>query len=620
MKRRHASAPAGRTAATRALGADPTVPLTGEARTKRLGPSPSQPEPELVLDRYRLESRLGAGGFGVVWLAWDVRLEREVAVKVVPHEAGPRAPVRAEREALVAAKLNHPGIVGLYEFGSDDEAVYIVSELVRGRTLWELERERVLSDRDVGRIGLALCDALDHAHQRGVIHRDVKPGNVIVIAEPAAGAGFAKLADFGVAHLASGDALTRTGDVVGTLAYMAPEQAEGARVSPAADVYALALTLYEAWTGKNPVRGTGAAATARRLGQPLPSIRTERRDLSPALAEAIDGALDPDPERRPPLRALRHALEDADDDLSDEGGLVEPETLERLGLARARGELGVWPASFVRAAGGLAAGGLVFAGLTQLAEWPEVSPGLLAATAALLVALLPRIGWLVSAVALCSWLAIGPGLPGTALVLVVALAPVPLMLPRAGPLWSVPALAPLLGLVGLAPAFVALAGLASTVPRRIGLAVSGFLWLVVAEVLTGETLLFGLADGTSARDTWEGSVTDAAADALYPLVSTPALAPAVVWALFAFALPFLVRGRSLAVDLAGAAIWAAGLAACQAVLFGLMDGYVESPDARGATAGAVVGAIFAITAAGAGIAPRPRAEATAESVGWPAAE
>ena len=111
MKRRHASAPAGRTAATRALGADPTVPLTGEARTKRLGPGPAAREPELVLDRYRLESRLGAGGFGVVWLAWDVRLEREVAVKVVPHEAGPRAPVRAEREALVAAKLNRPGVV-----------------------------------------------------------------------------------------------------------------------------------------------------------------------------------------------------------------------------------------------------------------------------------------------------------------------------------------------------------------------------------------------------------------------------------------------------------------------------------------------------------------------------
>ena len=117
-----------------------------------------------------------------------------------------------------------------------------------------------------------LCDALEHAHARGVVHRDVKPQNVMVVAEPAAGAGFAKLADFGVAHVASGDPLTHTGDVIGTLAYMAPEQAEGGPVTPASDVYSLALTLYEAWTGTNPVRGGGLAATARRLGRPLPSL------------------------------------------------------------------------------------------------------------------------------------------------------------------------------------------------------------------------------------------------------------------------------------------------------------------------------------------------------------
>src|SRR5213076_39203 len=121
-------------------------------------------------------------------------------------------------------------------------------------------------DRDVARIGAELCDGLTHAHQRGVVHRDVKPQNVMVVAEPAAGAGFAKLADFGVAHLAGDEPLTRTGDVVGTLAYMAPEQAEGARVTWEADVYSLALTLYEAWTGVNPVRAASPMGTARRLG------------------------------------------------------------------------------------------------------------------------------------------------------------------------------------------------------------------------------------------------------------------------------------------------------------------------------------------------------------------
>jgi serine/threonine protein kinase len=215
----------------------------------------------VVLGRYRLERRLGAGGFGVVWQAFDERLEREVAVKIVPRDAGGE---RVEREARAAARLGHPGIVALYELAADERDVYLVSELVRGSTMAELMAAGVLSDRDVARIGAALCDALDHAHARGVIHRDVKPQNVMVVAEPAAGAGFAKLTDFGVAHVASDDRLTRTGDVVGTLAYMAPEQAEGRSVSPAGDVYSLALTLYESWTGTNPVRAASPAATARR--------------------------------------------------------------------------------------------------------------------------------------------------------------------------------------------------------------------------------------------------------------------------------------------------------------------------------------------------------------------
>src|SRR3954468_11959819 len=267
------------------------------ARTRRFRAGEGGAPRKLVLDRYRLERRLGAGGFGVVWLAFDEKLEREVAVKVVPRDIpGEPIPQRAAREARVAARLNHPGIVALYELAADDEAVYLVSELVPGRNLAELIRHGALSDRDVARIGVALCEALAHAHQRKVVHRDVKPQNVLVVADPAAGAGFAKLADFGVAHLASGDPLTRTGDVVGTLAYMAPEQAEGERVTGAADVYSLALTLYEAWTGSNPVRASSPMGTARRLGSPLPPLRSRRKDLPDGLARAIDSALDPDPD------------------------------------------------------------------------------------------------------------------------------------------------------------------------------------------------------------------------------------------------------------------------------------------------------------------------------------
>src|SRR5439155_21632478 len=214
---------------------------------------------------------------------------------------------RGGREARVAARLNHPSVVAMYELGADEHNLYLVSELVDGRTLAELIAEDALSDRDVARMGAALCDGLTHAHQRGMIHRDVKPQNVMVVAEPAAGAGFAKLTDFGVAHLAE-SVLTKTGDVVGTLAYTAPEQAEGERITEAVDVYALALTLYEGWTGSNPVKARGPAATARNLGRSLPRLRSRRRDLPERLCQAIDAALDPRPDRRPSLEVVRHSV------------------------------------------------------------------------------------------------------------------------------------------------------------------------------------------------------------------------------------------------------------------------------------------------------------------------
>src|SRR3954452_11018527 len=408
-----------------------SAPHPVDAATAAL-PRPSDlderhPPRELVLGRYRLERRIGAGGFGVVWLAFDEKLEREVAVKVVPRDgatADDPSSQRAEREARVAARLNHPGIVALYELGADDEAVYLVSELVPGRTLAELVRAGAVSDRDVARIGSALCDALAHAHQRKVIHRDVKPQNVLVVAEPAAGAGFAKLADFGVAHLSSGDPLTRTGDVVGTLAYMAPEQAEGERVTSAADVYSLALTLYEAWTGSNPVRAASPMGTARRLGTVLPPLRSRRRDLPEELGATIDQALDPDPERRPPLRQLRSALEAADRELSNEGGLVEPGTLERLGLRGDHDRAVPLPSARAlalagRFLAGAAAGGLAVAALEFPDRAPPVAPLLAGTAVAIAVMLLPRIAWIATAAAAAVWFVLPEtGLNGAALALV----------------------------------------------------------------------------------------------------------------------------------------------------------------------------------------------------------
>jgi hypothetical protein len=312
-----------------------------------------------VLGRYSLHERLGAGGFGTVYAGHDERLDRPVAVKVIP--AGTRTPERARREALAAARLDHPGVVAVFDAGEDGDARYLVSELVRGRTLDRLHEDGALSDRDVVRVGLALADALEHAHARGVVHRDVKPQNVIVPDSPREARAVAKLADFGVAHLAGDEPLTRTGEVVGTLAYMAPEQAAGRRVGPATDLYSLALVIYEGLAGSNPVRGGSPAATAKRLGTVLPSLRRARRDLPPELTAALDRALRPRPEERGTLAELSDVLLDALPEVSDDGGTIAPHPLEGVGIP-------VLPGWAARTAAAAAAGALAAAGRRR---WPR---------------------------------------------------------------------------------------------------------------------------------------------------------------------------------------------------------------------------------------------------------
>jgi hypothetical protein len=539
-----------------------------------------------LLGRYRMERRLGAGGFGVVWQAWDEKLEREVAVKVVERDSDPRA----EREARAAARLGHPGIVTLYELAGDEEHVYLVSELVDGRSLAELMRAGALSDRDIARIGATLCDALAHAHSRGVIHRDVKPQNVMVVAEPAAGAGFAKLTDFGVAHVATSDPVTRTGDVVGTLAFMSPEQAEGAKVTGASDLFSLALTLFVAWTGFDP---------ARRLGGPLPSLARLRRDLPLELCDAIDDALDPDPAYRPSPAELRDALEAVCAELGEEGGLEELATQRRFGLtAVAEPERSTRRRLGPRVGAGAAAGLLAALALTQLGPTPPFSVAGAALGAAFATALLPRLGWIATALGACIWLASpDAGREGTALVLAAVCLPVPLLLPRAGLWWSVPALAPLLGTIGLAPLFLVVAAQPSTPWRRAGLGAAGFLWLAFAEIATGRNLLFGIPTGVLPRAEWAGSAGRALSDTVGPLLSSPLLLAGVVFAAFAALLPLLVRGRFLVFDLVGGAAWAAGLAAALAGLGNLLASETTLDQARGGVAGAVGAALVAVALA-----------------------
>jgi serine/threonine protein kinase len=266
----------------------------------------------LVLNRFLIERRIGSGGFGVVYEAWDGRLERPVAVKAIEQRG--EAGRRVLREAQAAARLNHPGIVTLYELGEEDGNALLVTELVEGSTLARLAHAGELSDREVGEVGADLCEALDHAHSRGVVHRDIKPQNVQVVADTEVRA---KLMDFGVAQLADESPLTAAGDVVGTLAYMAPEQAEGRRAGPETDVYSLALTLYECWSGENPHRRATPAATARAIGGRVRPLRRLRPDLPRELTTTIDACLASRPSHRPSLEELGTTIEDALDQLSD---------------------------------------------------------------------------------------------------------------------------------------------------------------------------------------------------------------------------------------------------------------------------------------------------------------
>ena len=496
----------------------------------------------------------------------------------------------------------------------------------------------------------------------------------MVVAEPAAGAGFAKLADFGVAHVASGDPLTRTGDIVGTLAYMAPEQAEGARVTRGLRTSTRSrLTLFEAWTGSNPVKAAGPGGHRAQSRAAAAFARRCWRDLPLELCDAIDAALELDSSLRPSPAVLRRELRRAEQQLDDEGGLVEPETLARVGLTTVRRhplldrdgtaetrvrppEVAPVPSRFdpvavevparsgrfarrreppladeplaapaatplvqrllARVGAGLVAGGLVLAALTQLGPTPPFDPLAAAGVAALAVALLTRLGWIAAVLGVCGWLASpDANREGTALVLAVAAAPVPLLLPRAGALWSLPVLAPLLGAIALGPAFVAVAGQVTGLWRRAALGAAGMVWLAIAEVLGGEELLFGPADGTLPRSDWQGSLDAAATDALGPLLTSGVLATALVWAAFAVLLPLVVRGRQLVLDALGAALWATGLIVAQAAIGDLLAGTTALDQARGAVAGPILAALGAVALA----AVRPtRAETTPAPSDYPA--
>ncbi len=568
------------------------------------GPQSPAPPPvldDLVLGRYRLLECLGAGGFGVVWRARDELLHREVAVKRVALAPDGDSD-RASREALASARLAHPAIVALYEACAVQDAFYLISELVHGRTLAELIAARSLSDEEVLEIGVALACALTHAHARGVIHRDIKPQNVLVPDLPGERVrmpeGFicaAKLTDFGGASLAGEDALTRTGDVLGTLAYMAPEQSEGREVGQETDLYALALVLYEALSGENPVRGATPAATARRIGQRPTPLERRRRDLPRALTRALDAALAPSPRERGAVDDLREALEEA---------LEEGPRPSRLRILPRRQSAGAQTRELPgpRPLPAPARRQIVDADARspdrRVGSSAEAAEAVLAAEPRRRRFALPRAVWAAMALAVIVWQA-SSGRAGAGMVVLAAVAPLALWpreegSGRLGAEWLLSGLAPLLGLAGLAGAFPAVAGQASRWRRRAAIAALGYWWLVLAEPLLARNLWLGEPAGTPARAVWEGSVSSAAVHALGPALSLGVLLGAVLWAAAAAILPWLVRGRRAALDVLAVTVWSAALVSASAALDSGLSAHAVHPAPRGAVLGAILGAVFAV--------------------------
>jgi serine/threonine protein kinase len=259
-------------------------------------------------NRYEIIKELGRGGMGVVYLANDPVLDRNVAIKVVtPDVVSPESAERFKREARVVAKMDHPSIVSVHDSGEHEGSLFFVMPFVEGANLRSLLKDENLSLGDLIEIAAQVADALEYSHSRGVIHRDIKPENLMVTHKEGEGIRV-RVTDFGLAMAPAQERITKTATIVGTLAYMSPEQVAGKEIDSRSDIYAYGTVLYECLVGEPPFTGE-IQVLLYRISHEIPAPpRTLQPDIDEEIEDVILRCLDKDPAKRPTGKEIAERL------------------------------------------------------------------------------------------------------------------------------------------------------------------------------------------------------------------------------------------------------------------------------------------------------------------------